>query len=109
MARLGGMEDTGGLRVRQKNVDGGETFLVSAYDFVHGAYDPEHYEIVSFGNGRRVTMLDGKGNALMNDDGTPRMGMEYDPVPDDEKAALISASAKERTQAHADAREIAGG
>lgn len=104
MARLG--TDRGPvLRVRQINVPDGEVYAVSEADFIEGAFDPAHYDILGYNEFTDRPELDASGRVVANGDGTPKMVREYKPMPDAERVRVVKASAAERKDAHTAARE----
>lgn len=108
MARLG--TDRGRvLLVRQKNIQNGETYAVTEFDYIEGAYDPDHYDIIAYNDPVMVPKLDDQGNAMMYPDSdVPIMVRTFPEVPAKEIARLNKAAADERKDAHAEARAITG-
>lgn len=105
MARLG--QDRGRrLRVRQTNVDNGEIFVVNEADFIEGAYDPDHFEIVSTDDLSLVPETDDAGNVRADENGAPILRREYAPFPDKDRERVVRASAAERKDANAEARRL---
>lgn len=105
MARLGA--DRGPvLRVRQTNVPNGEVYAVPEVDFIEGAFDPDHYEILGYNEYANRPELDASGNVVAHEDGTPKMVREYTPMPDADRARVVKAAQAERKAAHAEAKEL---
>ena len=104
MARLG--QDRGRtLRVRQTNVPNGEVFAVTELDFIEGAYDPEHYEILGLNDYREEPMME-NGRAVADETGRPRLVRVYAEIDAADVKEIIRQAAAERRDAKAEAADL---
>lgn len=105
MPRLSELVDRGPvLRVRQTNTEDGEVYAVAEADFIEGAYDPDHYEILGYGESADRPEIDADGNAVANEDGTPKMVREYRPLEKADHDRIVKAAAAERKAAASEAK-----